>query len=110
MVLVLNSNRRERQRSYQVFPVIVRGIGANGQKIKVSSLTDNFSSSGLFMQLAYEMQTSSQLFMVVYLPGNLSFAATGRVVRTEEKNCGLVGTAVCFKQTRLLVLESAQAE
>lgn len=97
-------DHRHEHRTFCAFPVFVRATSADGQRIKTSTLTDNISSGGVFMQLPYLLAHGAQLFACISVPGSASLAAIGRVVRTENKEHGLTGIAVCFSQTRLLPL------
>jgi hypothetical protein len=100
-------NHRREHRTFSAFPVFVRATSADGRRIKISTLTDNISSGGLFMQLPYLLTHGAQLFALISVPGSAGLAAIGRVVRTENKGRGLTGIAVCFSQTRLLPLAFA---
>lgn len=95
-------NRRREIRNYQNCPVFVRGILANGKRLKVTTVTDDFSKGGLFLQLPYLLECGAQLFAFIRLHGSTGLAVSGHVVRTEKKERGLTGVAVRFDQTRLL--------
>ncbi len=97
-------NHRRENRIFNAFPVFVRAISANGRRTKINTLTDNVSPGGLLMHLPCQLAYESQLFTFIRIPNSAGLAAIGRIVRTENKEHGLTGFAVCFSQTRLLPL------
>ena len=103
-----NSNQRRECRSAVTFPVLVHVKNIDGQPIKATTLTDNLSQGGAFLQLPHLLGLGTLLFIFVHLSDNIRLAATGSVVRTENKNNGLTGIAVCFKNTRLLPISSVR--
>lgn len=97
-----NSNQRREERIEAAFPVHVHVKNAEGQAVKVTTLTDNLSQGGAFLQLPYLLGLDTLLFIFIHLSDTVRLAARGRVVRTEDKNNGLTGIAVCFNNTRLM--------
>lgn len=102
MMTQSNSNQRREHRSAVIFPVFVHVKSIGGQAVKATTLTDNLSQDGAFLQLPHLLGRGTFLFVFVHLSGSVRLAATGSVVRIENKNNGLMGIAVCFKNTRLL--------
>lgn len=97
-----HNTHRQYTRRYGAFPVFVRGILVNGQRIKITSLTDNVSQGGVFLQQPFALLYGAQLFTFVRLSGGAGLAAIGRVVRVEHQERGLVGVAIHFRHIRLL--------
>lgn len=97
-----NSNQRREDRVAVAFPVLVHVKNTNGRPVKATTLTDNLSQGGAFLQLPYLLGLDTLLFIFIQLSDTVRLAARGRVVRTEDKNNGLTGVAVCFNNTRLM--------
>jgi hypothetical protein len=100
-------NERRENRTDSLFHVFVRMIGSDGQRIKLNTISDNICSGGLFMRLPHLLEHDTQLFTFILVPNNVGLATIGRVVRTEEKEYGLCGTAIRFIHSRLLPLNAA---
>lgn len=104
--MTATDNYRRESRTLSAFNVLVRLTCVDGQRVKINAVTDNISSGGLFMRLPQQVERNTQLFSVVRMPNKIGLATVGRVVRTEKKEDGLIGTAICFSQSRLLSLRS----
>jgi hypothetical protein len=99
------SNRRREERLNKALPVFVRAQNAQGQRLKITTTTENISQGGLFMLLPdLLLPAGSLLFTLTHMPSSAGLAAIGKVVRAENQGLGLMGLAVCFSQTRLLPL------
>ena len=98
-------NYRREIRTLSDFKVFVRLNSGNGQRVKIHTAIDNISSSGLFMRLPQQVDVNTQLFSFIRMSNKVGLATVGKVVRTEKKTDGLIGTAVCFSKSRLLSLE-----
>ncbi|GAW87904.1 conserved hypothetical protein [Bathymodiolus platifrons methanotrophic gill symbiont] len=83
-------------------PVFVHGITESGERIKIHTVTDNLSQSGLFLQMPLVLKPGSVIFVFAQLLSGARLAARGKVVRVEKKEHGLSGSAVCFSQARLI--------
>ncbi|MGZ5052753.1 MAG: PilZ domain-containing protein [Methylobacter sp.] len=101
-MMSFKSNQRREHRSVVTLPVQVHLKNTDGQSVKATTITDNLSQGGAFIQLPYFLGLDSFLFIFIQLSNNLRLAARGYVVRTENKQNGLTGVAICFKNTRLL--------
>lgn len=95
-------NQRRDHRSVVALPVQVHLKNTDGQLVKATTITDNLSQGGAFIQLPYLLGLDSFLFVFIQLSNNLRLAARGYVVRTENKKNGLTGIAICFKNIRLM--------
>ena len=82
--------------------VFVQGITESGERIKIHTVTDNISQSGLFLQTPHPLKLGSVVFTFTELLSGARLAARGKVVRVERKEHGLSGLAVCFSQPRLI--------
>lgn len=97
------SDNRRANRIFSAYSASVRAT-ADGRRLKINTCVDNISPGGLFVQIPYMLTQGAQLFAFVNIPRSVNIAAIGRIVRIENKGCGLTGVAVCFSQTRLLPL------
>lgn len=95
-------DKRKSVRVYGSFPVRVRRIDKPGFAFKASSLVDNISSGGLYMQLGRPVAEGSTLFVVVQLASGAAIAARGIVARVDPHPHNLTGVAVQFTRARLL--------
>lgn len=102
------SDNRRASRIFSAYPASVRATSADGRRLKINICVDNISPSGLFVQIPYILTQGAQLFAFVKIPRSVGLAAIGKIVRIENKGCGLTGIAVCFRQTRLLPLSADQ--
>ena len=60
-------NMRKSKRAYGAFPVRMRGFDESGCAFKATSLADNISAGGMYLQLGRRMADGSRLFAVVRL-------------------------------------------
>ena len=86
--------RRRHLRLYEPFPATVRGVDASGEPFEVSTVLDNISASGLYMQLGRCVKRGTKLFILVRMSttpagwsaplrhGGLSSAHRGHLGRT----------------------------
>lgn len=95
-------NRREKTRLHGAFPVRVRGVDASGRPFKLTSLADNVSAGGLYVQLPRAVAWGTRLFAAVRLEQGVTVAARCTVQRVEDRPHGLFGLGVQFTQARLL--------
>jgi hypothetical protein len=105
VISTIGASATEKRRSPRVqgsFPVRLRGFDESGLKFGASSLVDNISSGGLYLQLSRPVAAGSRLFAVVGIASGARIAAKGDVTRVERRPHGLCGVAVRFTQTRLL--------
>lgn len=101
-----NEERRRQKRLYDLFPVQVRGRYPGGRFFEISTLAENISDGGLFLQLPSHLLPCERLFSLTRLPGGASLAARGVIVRQETQRHGLNGVAVCFSHRRLIPASS----
>ena len=96
------AEQRLEKRALQACPIFIHGITESGARIKAHTITDNISQSGLFLQTPHALKLESHAFTFTLLQNGARLAARGEVIRTEEKEHGLSGLAVCFSQLRLI--------
>lgn len=101
-------DNRRASRIFSAYAASVRATSADERRLKINICVDNISPGGLFVQIPYMLMQGTQLFTFVNTPRSVGLAAIGRIVRIENKGCGLTGIAVCFSQTRLLPLSAGQ--
>lgn len=101
------SDNRRASRIFSAYAASVRATSADGRRLKINICVDNICPGGLFLQISYLLTQGAQLFAFV-IPRSVGLAAIGRIVRIENKGCGLTGIAVCFSQPRLLPLSAEQ--
>jgi hypothetical protein len=95
-------NMRKSKRAYGAFPVRMRGFDESGCAFKATSLADNISAGGMYLQLGRRMADGSRLFAVVRLQTGANMAARGAVTRIERRPHGLIGVAVRFTHAKLM--------
>ena len=88
----------------------VHGRKRDGRNIKVSTLSDNISSGGLYMQLPYSFDTDSEVFTFTRLLNGVGLAAKSRVVRVDKTKGDLSGVALCFSRYRLITNQLMKRE
>jgi len=54
-------------RLYEPFPVMVRGVDANGKSFEINTVLDNMSAKGLYVRLKRQVRRGVKLFMIVQL-------------------------------------------
>jgi len=102
------SERRASTRLYGSYPARVRGRDQAATRFESTTLVDNISAGGLFLQLNRPLWIGARLFVVVSVLGRTSVAALGTVVRTEPRAQGLNGVAVRFYRSRVLMTQGGQ--
>lgn len=103
------SDGKHEQREYVRFQAncltYVHGRKLDGTIIKVSTLSDNISSGGLYMQLPHTFDTDSYVFTFTRLLNGVGLAAKSKVVRVDKTKGDLSGVALCFSRYRLMANE-----
>ncbi len=100
---------RKSARVYGSFPVRMRGLDESGCEFQASSLVDNISAGGLYLQTGHRVREGSRMFVLVQFVTGAIIAARGAVVRVERLPHGLTGVAMSFRCTRLLPSQGAGA-
>lgn len=95
-------DRRDKTRLCGAYPVRVQGLDASGRPFKVTSLADNVSAGGLYVQLPRAVAWGARIFAAVQLEQGVTIAARCTVLRVENRPHGLFGLGVQFTQARLL--------
>jgi hypothetical protein len=100
----MNTEKEKRQqpRHYGTFSVQLRSAKPAKQLLKVHTIADNISQGGLYLQMPYDVDIGSILFLLIGFPNGAKLAAFGQVLRLESKNQSLFGVAICFRHSRLL--------
>lgn len=93
---------RKNARVYGCFPVRMRGVDESGFVFKATSLIDNISSGGLYMQIGRRVAEGSRLFVLAQFVTGAIIAARGFIVRVEPLPHSLTGVAMRFTRTKLL--------
>ena len=103
------AERRSKPRIYELFPVTVHGVDANGEVFEIDGALDNLSTGGLYMQLGQGVEPGATLSTILRfsrLPSNgepsLCVVLYGVVLRAELKPDGACGVAVKFTHYRFL--------
>jgi hypothetical protein len=102
--------RRRTERSYATHPVLVRGADAEGCRFRATTVVDDLSAGGLYMQLPQRVNPGAPLLMEIRFVDAtrgstgewLRIASRGIVRRAEERPPGLWGLGVEFTSYRLL--------
>ena len=101
--------RRSKPRIYELFPVTVHGVDANGEVFEIDGALDNLSTGGLYMQLGQGVEPGATLSIIARfsrLPSDGELAQCvvlyGVVLRAELKPDGACGVAVKFTHYRFL--------
>jgi hypothetical protein len=100
-----NSSRFD-DRMYCDYPALVHVICSSGVRLKLNATTESLGVGGMYLQLTCLLPYDARLFTCICLPNHVRLAAIGYVVRTENTEHELIGTAVCFTRTRLLPMLS----
>jgi hypothetical protein len=101
--------RRESARVPLGYPTRLNGIDGEGRPFVEETLLDNLSSDGLYLRLSRSLTPGSSVSVAVRLSSGstpaadgFSLAAEGTILRAEPQQDGSYGTAVGFKQKRIL--------
>lgn len=99
----VETERRQRPRIHESFPVKVRGNDLNGERFQIDTVLDNIGSKGLYMGLARRVEPGANIFLVVRLSSStdatvfaLRVAISGEVLRAEPQPDGSYGVAIGF--------------
>ena len=103
------SARLHHLRLYEPFPVMVRGVDANGESFEVNTVLDNISAGGLYVRLGRRVELGTRLFAIARLSVTPSEAGPGPrvairgvVVRAEPLPDSTWGVALKFTHHRFL--------
>ena len=101
--------RRSKSRIYDLLPVIVHGVDANGEAFETDAVLDNLSADGLYMRLAKCIEPGATLsiiirFASVPINGEVvpRVVCYGMVLRAEPKTGDACGVAVAFTHNQFL--------
>ncbi|NJD57841.1 MAG: hypothetical protein C3F13_12900 [Anaerolineales bacterium] len=103
-----NADRRIKPRVSCVYPALVEGIDADGNRYNENARLANLSASGLYMKANRYIESGSKLSVTVLLTAESierdtpKIATNGVVVRVEPQNDGTCGIAVKFNSYRFL--------
>ncbi len=94
--------RRAKPRVHVNFPVILRGLAADGEKFEERGSLDNMSASGLYFWTSRFLNRGDQVFLTVHLshfetddgPQDNYLATLGKVVRVEHPQDDTYGVAI----------------
>jgi hypothetical protein len=94
--------RRDKPRIYVPFIAKVRGRDAKGQVFKADMVTQNISSSGMYLRLTQQVKEGTKLLVLILLRPAGRIAIRGDVVRVEPGRDGGFGVAMHITQHRFL--------
>ena len=94
--------KRRQPRHYGIFSVQLRSAKPAKQLLKVHTIADNVSRCGLYLQMPYDVDIGSILFLLIRLPNGAKLAAFGQVLRLEPRKQSLFGVALRFLHIRFL--------
>lgn len=92
--------RSENRFYYGICPIYVRVVTA-GQSLKIHTQIENISQSGIYLHLPHNPNEGERLFTVAKLPGSVSIASFGRILRVELKHENHFGVAVGIERSRI---------
>lgn len=102
------SSREMERRRYpwlsETFPVLERGVNAQGEAFERKTVLDNFSAGGLYVCLTRRVKPGAKLFAVIRPSTNLRSAAPAPCVAVhgEAQPDGRYGAGVAFTHCRFL--------
>ena len=97
-----NEERRGQKRLYGLFPAQIRVRYSGGRVFEISTLAENISDGGLYLQIPRHLLPCERIFSLTRLPGGASLASHGFIVRQESPSHGPSGVAVRFSRSRLI--------
>ena len=109
MAIESRGERRQHPRLYEPFSVLVRGVDTCGEAFESTTVLDNFSAGGLYVQLRWRVEPGVRLFAIVHIVSAINptgpgprVAVRGRVVRVEQHLEGQWGVGIRFTHHRFL--------
>lgn len=98
--------RRSKARLYKPFCAKVIGVNVAGRAFETEVVLENLSASGLYLRLAQQVETGTQLSVVMDLGEGEELAsrvvAKGVVLRTQPQPDGTNGVAVILTRHRFV--------
>jgi hypothetical protein len=111
----VSTERRISSRIETPFPAVVRSVDVDHQPFKEYAVLDNFSSGGLYLRLARQVQQSIRLFVLIWLSsapdGDSSTACIalhGVALRVDPRPGGVFGTAINLAHYRFIYVKYRQ--
>jgi hypothetical protein len=108
----VSQERRISARIETPFPAAVRGVDVDDQAFESYAVLDNFSSGGLYLRLARQVQQGIRLFVVVRLSiapdadsSTACIALHGTALRIEPRPGGIFGTAIRFTHHHFIYIK-----
>jgi len=98
--------RRAKPRVKEPFPVQLRRVDSEDQPIDFDCVTDNISSTGLYLRTPCQMPAGAEVRLIVHLSSGPTSGASarisGEVLRDDPQPDGKHGIAVAIKGHRFL--------
>ena len=98
--------RRQKARIKEPFPARIWGVDSGDLPFNLDSVIDNMSSTGLYLKAPREVETGSEVKLIVHLLSGPTSGVTaslqGRVLRSELQADGKYGLAVAISKHRFL--------
>jgi hypothetical protein len=101
--------RRYKMRVYDSFALKVQGTDPKGRLFEIDAVSENLSASGLYMQIARQVEKGDKLLIRIKFPPvlddsapGLDVAARGEVRRIVPLDNNDFGVAVCFTRHHVL--------
>ena len=108
------AERRRKARISQPFPTRAWGTDTEGQSFEVDCALDNISSSGLYLRMAPQMKSGTELNVVVKFLSDENAGPTAllvcEVLRAEDQPDGQHGFAMAIKAHHFLAAQSQAAD